>query len=74
MSAEDARSAWSNTFAKMAPPKCRGHNEPCKIRTVKQKDNPNFGRVFFCCSRPAGPRTNRECDCGFFKWRDDRKI
>ena len=74
MSAEDARSAWSNTFAKMAPPKCRGHNEPCKIRTVKQKDNPNFGRVFFCCSRPAGPRTNRECDCGFFKWRDSRKI
>ena len=73
ISAEDARHAWSTTFAKMAPPKCRGHDEPCKIRTVKQKDNPNFGRVFFCCPRPAGPRTNRECDCGFFKWRDDRK-
>jgi len=70
-SAEDARAEWMKTFAKMAPPKCRGHNDVCKVRAVKQRDNPNYGRVFFCCPRPAG--TTPESDCGFFKWRPDRK-
>jgi len=72
MTKQEASAAWTNTFAKLALPKCR-HGETCKVRTVKQKDNANFGRVFFCCPRPAGPKTNPECDCGFFQWRNNRK-
>lgn len=72
MTQQEASAAWTNTFAKLALPKCR-HGETCKVRTVKQKDNANFGRVFFCCPRPAGPKTNPECDCGFFQWRNNRK-
>lgn len=72
MSVDEAREEWTNTFAKMAPPKCK-HGETCKIRVVKKKESENFGRVFFCCPRPAGPRSNPECDCGFFVWREARR-
>jgi len=71
VSSEEARGAWMNTFAKMAPPKCK-HGETCKVRTVKKKESPHCGRVFFCCPRPAGARTNPDCDCGFFLWREHR--
>ena len=73
MSADEAREEWTNTFAKMAPPKCK-HGETCKVRVVKKKESENFGRVFFCCPRPAGPRSNPDCDCGYFAWREARKI
>mmetsp|Transcript_27615 Transcript_27615/g.52571 ORF Transcript_27615/g.52571 Transcript_27615/m.52571 type:complete len:286 (-) Transcript_27615:375-1232(-) len=62
---------WQRIQQKMTPPKCRGHKEPCKVRVVK-KPGPNFGRIFYCCPRPAGPRTNPEADCSFFAWAYDR--
>lgn len=62
---------WTRAFAKMAPPRC-AHGDVCKARAVQKRDSPNYGRVFFCCPRPAGPRDNPSCDCGFFAWRDRR--
>lgn len=62
---------WTRAFAKMAPPRC-AHGDVCKARAVRKRDSPNYGRVFFCCPRPAGPRDNPSCDCGFFAWRDRR--
>ncbi|XP_014670296.1 PREDICTED: DNA topoisomerase 3-alpha-like [Priapulus caudatus] len=37
---------------------------PAPVRTV-QKEGPNRGRQFYCCSKP------RESQCGFFQWADD---
>lgn len=41
-----------------------GCNEAAALRTV-QKDGPNKGRMFHCCSKP------REQQCGFFQWADE---
>ena len=48
-------------------PLCSGHNEPCVLRTVKNK-GPNHGKQFYCCARPQGHHTNKEARCKFFKW------
>lgn len=63
--------AWRRIQLRQQPPKCRGHGETCKIRTVK-KAGENFGRVFFACPRPAGQRSAGG-DCGFFQWAYDRR-
>ena len=63
--------AWRRIQLRQQPPKCRGHGETCKIRTVK-KAGENFGRVFFACPRPAGSRAAGG-DCGFFQWAYDRR-
>ena len=70
--ATDAVSEWQRIQQRMAPPRCRGHGEVCKVREVK-KEGPNRGRVFFCCPRPAGQRGNKEADCGHFEWAYSRK-
>jgi hypothetical protein len=49
----------------MAPPRCKGHNEPCVIRTVKKK-GPNQGRQFYVCVRADGPPPVGRCD--HFQW------
>ncbi|XP_062855000.1 DNA-(apurinic or apyrimidinic site) lyase 2 [Trichomycterus rosablanca] len=54
------------------PPLCKGHNEPCVLRTVK-KAGPNMGRQFFVCSRPEGHASNPDARCNFFVWVDKRK-
>jgi len=63
--------AWQRIRLRQQPPKCKGHGETCKVRTVK-KPGPNCGRVFFACPRPAGERSAGG-DCGFFQWAYDRK-
>ena len=63
--------AWRRIRERQKPPRCRGHGETAKVRTVA-KAGPNFGRVFFACPRPAGNRANGG-DCGFFQWAYDRK-
>nr|XP_039253458.1 DNA-(apurinic or apyrimidinic site) endonuclease 2-like [Styela clava] len=50
------------------PPLCKGHNEPCFLRTVK-KEGPNLGKQFYCCRRPDGHKTNPEARCSFFQWK-----
>jgi AP endonuclease-2 len=48
--ATESKTAWSNLFTRMEPPKCTVHGEPAKEFTVN-KTGPNKGRSFFVCSR-----------------------
>jgi hypothetical protein len=65
-----AAAAWQRLAARMAPPNCSGHGEPCVIRSVK-KAGPNQGRQFAVCARPAGPYPVGRCD--FFKWETNER-
>lgn len=59
---------WKNLLGGPGPAAlCSGHNEPCVLRTVKNK-GPNHGKQFYCCARPQGHSTNQEARCKFFKW------
>ncbi|KAM4696832.1 DNA-(apurinic or apyrimidinic site) endonuclease 2 isoform 1-T2 [Rhinophrynus dorsalis] len=49
------------------PPNCKGHGEPCVLRTVK-KAGPNCGRQFYVCARPEGHHSNPQARCNFFLW------
>ncbi|XP_075041041.1 DNA-(apurinic or apyrimidinic site) endonuclease 2 isoform X2 [Mixophyes fleayi] len=49
------------------PPSCKGHGEPCVLRTVK-KAGPNCGRQFYVCARPEGHSSNPQARCNFFLW------
>ncbi|OCT57413.1 hypothetical protein XELAEV_18003547mg [Xenopus laevis] len=49
------------------PPNCKGHSEPCVLRTVK-KAGPNCGRQFYVCARPEGHSSNPQARCNFFLW------
>ncbi|XP_078520665.1 DNA-(apurinic or apyrimidinic site) endonuclease 2 [Lissotriton helveticus] len=49
------------------PPICKGHSEPCVLRTVK-KEGPNLGKQFYVCARPEGHTSNPEARCNFFLW------
>ncbi|XP_066285117.1 DNA-(apurinic or apyrimidinic site) endonuclease 2-like [Branchiostoma lanceolatum] len=49
------------------PPPCKGHKEPCVLRTVK-KQGPNFGKQFYVCARPQGHSSNHEARCDHFQW------
>ncbi|XP_063287569.1 DNA-(apurinic or apyrimidinic site) endonuclease 2 [Pelobates fuscus] len=49
------------------PPNCKGHGEPCVLRTVK-KAGPNCGRQFYTCARPDGHSSNPQARCNFFLW------
>ncbi|KAM3911320.1 DNA-(apurinic or apyrimidinic site) endonuclease 2 [Leptodactylus fuscus] len=49
------------------PPNCKGHGEPCVLRTVK-KAGPNCGRQFYVCARPEGHSSNPQARCNFFLW------
>ncbi|XP_056396225.1 DNA-(apurinic or apyrimidinic site) endonuclease 2 isoform X2 [Hyla sarda] len=49
------------------PPNCKGHGEPCVLRTVK-KAGPNCGRQFYACARPMGHTSNPQARCNFFLW------
>lgn len=66
-------SAWKNLLqGPPPPPLCKGHQEPCVLRTVK-KPGPNKGKQFFVCARGEGHSTNPEARCDFFKWVDYKK-
>jgi hypothetical protein len=66
-----ALAAWQRIQQAMAPPKCKGHGEPCKIQTVKKK-GPNNGRQFYVCSRADGPPPVGRCD--HFEWCRHREV
>ena len=54
-------------------PLCKGHSEPCLLRTVKKEDSLNKGRQFWVCNRPEGHKTNVEARCDTFIWVDKKK-
>ena len=59
---------WQNVLSgPPKPPPCKGHNEPCVLRTVK-KAGPNRNRQFWTCARPAGSKDDPQARCDFFKW------
>ncbi|XP_074645688.1 DNA-(apurinic or apyrimidinic site) endonuclease 2-like [Tubulanus polymorphus] len=63
-----SQNAWKDVLkGPPAPPMCRGHREPCVLRTVK-KDNLNKGRQFWVCPRPEGHASNKEARCNHFEW------
>ncbi|KAL4754738.1 hypothetical protein BDW72DRAFT_101077 [Aspergillus terricola var. indicus] len=65
---------WSRLFTKKPPPKCGEHGEEC-INLKTKKPGPNFGRTFWICPRPLGPRGNKEKGtewrCSTFIWAND---
>lgn len=45
----EAVAAWQTLTAKMQPPKCSGHQEPCVLRTVKKSgENKGVGQWPLC--------------------------
>ncbi|XP_063792425.1 DNA-(apurinic or apyrimidinic site) endonuclease 2 isoform X2 [Pseudophryne corroboree] len=59
---------WKTLFkGPPPPPNCKGHGEPCVLRTVK-KAGPNCGRQFYVCARPEGHSSNPQARCNFFLW------
>jgi len=69
----DTASKWRMLLTGPPPaPLCRGHNEPCVLRTVK-KDGPNKGKQFWVCCKPEGPKNNSEARCDHFVWVTSKK-
>ncbi|KAL8839068.1 MAG: hypothetical protein Q9170_001904 [Blastenia crenularia] len=70
----ESKESWSKLFAKPAPPRCEGHNEPCKTMLTK-KNGMNRGRSFWMCARPLGPKGEKEKNtqwrCHTFIWCSD---
>ena len=67
-SAPGSAASWKNIFkGPPTAPKCKGHNEPCLLRTVK-KDSLNKGRQFWVCCRPDGEKGNPLARCDHFEW------
>ncbi len=65
--------AWKNLLRGPPPaPLCKGHKEPCVLRTVK-KDSLNKGRQFYVCTKPEGPKSNPESRCDHFEWVEKKK-
>ena len=53
-------------------PLCKGHKEPCILRTVK-KEGPTKGKQFYTCARGEGLKSNPESRCDYFLWIDKKK-
>ena len=65
--------AWMGVFGgPPKPPLCKGHNEPCVLRTVK-KQGPNKNKQFWVCARPGGGKGDPEAKCDFFQWRTTKQ-
>ena len=60
---------WRNVFSgRPKPPLCKGHSEPCVLRTVR-KQGPNRLRQFWVCARPGGSKGDPLARCDFFQWK-----
>ncbi|KAK6175087.1 hypothetical protein SNE40_013622 [Patella caerulea] len=61
-------SAWKSLLSGPGKaPLCKGHKEPCVLRTVK-KDGPNKNKQFYVCARGEGHSSNPEARCDHFVW------
>lgn len=69
-----ASAAWKNLLKGPPPaPLCKGHREPCLLRTVKKEDSLNKGRQFYVCCKPEGHKSNPEARCDHFEWVEKKK-
>ena len=65
--------AWMGVFSgPPKPPLCKGHSEPCVLRTVK-KQGLNKNKQFWVCARPGGGKGDPEAKCDFFQWRNAKQ-
>ncbi|ESP01136.1 hypothetical protein LOTGIDRAFT_200437 [Lottia gigantea] len=65
---QNSASAWKNLLSGPGKaPLCKGHKEPCVLRTVK-KDGPNKNKQFYVCARGEGHSSNPEARCDHFVW------
>ena len=65
--------AWKGVFGgPPKPPLCKGHSEPCVLRTVK-KQGPNKNKQFWVCARPGGGKGDPEARCDFFQWKSAKQ-
>lgn len=65
--------AWKGVFGgPPKPPLCKGHSEPCVLRTVK-KQGPNKNKQFWVCARPGGGKGDPEAKCDFFQWKSAKQ-
>ena len=72
LSRSSSAQSWKSIFkGPPAAPKCKGHDEPCVLRTVK-KDSLNKGRQFYVCCRPDGEKGNPLARCDHFEWVDKK--
>ena len=55
------------------PPLCKGHREPCVLRTVK-KIGANQHRQFYVCARPQGLSNDPKARCDHFEWASGVKM
>lgn len=62
--ASSKRSRRTTSQNKNGIPLCQGHQQPCRLRTVR-KSGPNKGRKFYACPM------DRHEQCNFFAWADD---
>ena len=70
---KSASASWKNLLkGPPPPPLCKGHQEPCLLRTVK-KDSLNKGRQFWVCPKPEGHKSNPDARCDYFVWIDKKK-
>jgi hypothetical protein len=60
-----AAAAEKGGASRDAIPKCPGHQNPCKLLTVKKASTGNKGRQFYACAMPRGEQ------CNHFAWADD---
>ncbi|CAF0776501.1 unnamed protein product [Didymodactylos carnosus] len=64
---------WNHIFRPPTPaPLCKGHQEPCVLRTVKKKESLNKGRQFYVCQRAEGAKDNLEARCDHFEWKEQK--
>jgi len=69
----DSASKWKTLLkGPPRPPLCKGHKEPCVLRTVK-KDGPNKGKQFWVCCKPDGPKNHPDARCDYFVWVSGKK-
>ncbi|XP_076362611.1 DNA-(apurinic or apyrimidinic site) endonuclease 2-like isoform X2 [Tachypleus tridentatus] len=71
---EKQKQLWKSVLrGPQPPPLCKGHKEPCLLKTVK-KQGPNNGRQFFTCAYPEGRAGNPEAKCNHFQWVNPPKV
>ena len=69
---QQSSEAWKTLMSSklktnVSVPVCKGHKEPCALRTVKRPGK-NQGRKFFACVRGVGRADDPNAQCGFFEW------
>ncbi|DAZ93116.1 TPA: hypothetical protein N0F65_012822 [Lagenidium giganteum] len=69
---QDQQLQWKQVLTGQPPPTPLCHcNQPTVLRAVL-KHNDNWGRKFYVCTKPAGPKGDPNARCEYFQWADQR--